>query len=111
MVGPPAWAVQVRWRHLLRRLTQVGDWRVVASMVERSTIGDRVTVGPFAHLRPGCEIGDDAGRAVAVEQQAVADEDVVHEGRCTRFGPGRASLLTLDAPRGMGFCIERRDES
>jgi transglutaminase-like putative cysteine protease len=29
--GPPAWAVQVRWRHLFRRLAQVGDWRVVAT--------------------------------------------------------------------------------
>jgi bifunctional UDP-N-acetylglucosamine pyrophosphorylase/glucosamine-1-phosphate N-acetyltransferase len=35
------------------------DCRVVASVVERSEIGDRVTIGPFSHLRPGSVVGDD----------------------------------------------------
>lgn len=33
--------------------------RVEASVIEDSTIGDRVRVGPFAHVRGGAEIGDD----------------------------------------------------
>jgi len=36
------------------------DCRVVASVLERSEIGDRVTIGPFAHLRPGSIVGDEA---------------------------------------------------
>jgi len=35
------------------------DCRVVASVVERSEVGDRVTIGPFAHLRPGSVVADD----------------------------------------------------
>jgi bifunctional UDP-N-acetylglucosamine pyrophosphorylase/glucosamine-1-phosphate N-acetyltransferase len=36
------------------------DCRVVASVVERSEVGDRVSIGPFAHLRPGSVVADDA---------------------------------------------------
>lgn len=36
------------------------DCRVQASVVERSEVGDRVVIGPFAHLRPGSVVGDDA---------------------------------------------------
>jgi bifunctional UDP-N-acetylglucosamine pyrophosphorylase/glucosamine-1-phosphate N-acetyltransferase len=35
------------------------DCRVVASVIERSELGDRVSVGPFSHLRPGSVVGDD----------------------------------------------------
>lgn len=31
---------------------------VWASVVESSTVGDDVEIGPYSHLRPGCEIGD-----------------------------------------------------
>jgi len=34
--------------------------RIVRSVVESSRMGDEVTVGPFSHIRPGCEIGDSA---------------------------------------------------
>jgi bifunctional UDP-N-acetylglucosamine pyrophosphorylase/glucosamine-1-phosphate N-acetyltransferase len=41
--------------------TVVGrDCHVWSSVLERSTVGDRVRVGPFSHLRPGCVIDDDA---------------------------------------------------
>jgi bifunctional UDP-N-acetylglucosamine pyrophosphorylase/glucosamine-1-phosphate N-acetyltransferase len=36
------------------------DCRVIASVIERSEVGDRVTVGPFSHLRPGSVVGADA---------------------------------------------------
>ncbi len=36
------------------------DCRVVASVIEASTVGDRATVGPFSHLRPGSTVGEDA---------------------------------------------------
>jgi bifunctional UDP-N-acetylglucosamine pyrophosphorylase / glucosamine-1-phosphate N-acetyltransferase len=32
--------------------------RVVASMLEEARVGDAVTIGPFAHLRPGARIED-----------------------------------------------------
>ncbi len=34
------------------------DCQVVASVLEQSSVGDGVTIGPFAHLRPGAQIGD-----------------------------------------------------
>jgi bifunctional UDP-N-acetylglucosamine pyrophosphorylase/glucosamine-1-phosphate N-acetyltransferase len=36
------------------------ECRVVASVIERSEVGDRVTIGPFAHLRPGSVVADEA---------------------------------------------------
>jgi bifunctional UDP-N-acetylglucosamine pyrophosphorylase/glucosamine-1-phosphate N-acetyltransferase len=35
------------------------DCRVWASVLERAEVGDRVTIGPFSHLRPGSVVGDD----------------------------------------------------
>lgn len=41
--------------------TTIGtDCRVVASVLESSIVGNGVTIGPFAHLRPGCVIEDGA---------------------------------------------------
>jgi bifunctional UDP-N-acetylglucosamine pyrophosphorylase/glucosamine-1-phosphate N-acetyltransferase len=34
--------------------------RVCCSVIEASTVGERVSIGPFSHLRPGSLIGDDA---------------------------------------------------
>ncbi len=36
------------------------DCHIVASVIERSQVGDRVSIGPFSHLRPGSVVGDDA---------------------------------------------------
>lgn len=33
--------------------------RVISSVVEEAVMGDRVSVGPFAHLRPGTDLADD----------------------------------------------------
>ncbi len=33
------------------------DCRIVSSVIESSEVGDEVTVGPFAHLRPGSVVG------------------------------------------------------
>ncbi len=39
--------------------TAVGrDCRIVQSVVESSTVGDEVEIGPFSHVRPGSTIGD-----------------------------------------------------
>lgn len=43
--------------------------RIWASVVRGSTIGNDVSVGPFAHLRPGCEIGDGAEVGTLAEQK------------------------------------------
>jgi bifunctional UDP-N-acetylglucosamine pyrophosphorylase/glucosamine-1-phosphate N-acetyltransferase len=41
--------------------SQIGDdCRVWYSVVEQATVGQRVSVGPFSHLRPGAVIEDDA---------------------------------------------------
>lgn len=41
--------------------TTIGqDCRVWASVVEQSVIEDRVTIGPYSHLRPGTEVGTGA---------------------------------------------------
>ena len=41
-----------------------------ASVIERSQVCNDVKVGPFAHLRPGCEIGDGAEIGNFAEQKA-----------------------------------------
>jgi bifunctional UDP-N-acetylglucosamine pyrophosphorylase/glucosamine-1-phosphate N-acetyltransferase len=43
--------------------------QVLASVIEASTIGNRVKVGPFAHLRAGCMVGDDAEVGNFAEQK------------------------------------------
>jgi bifunctional UDP-N-acetylglucosamine pyrophosphorylase / glucosamine-1-phosphate N-acetyltransferase len=43
--------------------------RIWASVVRGSTMGSDVCVGPFAHLRPGCEIGDGAEVGTFAEQK------------------------------------------
>jgi bifunctional UDP-N-acetylglucosamine pyrophosphorylase/glucosamine-1-phosphate N-acetyltransferase len=40
-----------------------------ASVIESSSVGNRVKVGPFAHLRAGCHIGDDAEIGNFAEQK------------------------------------------
>ena len=41
--------------------SRVGDGaQVISSHVESARIGERATVGPFSHLRPGAVIGPDA---------------------------------------------------
>jgi bifunctional UDP-N-acetylglucosamine pyrophosphorylase/glucosamine-1-phosphate N-acetyltransferase len=56
------------------------DVRVVQSVVERSTIGNRSDVGPFAHLRPGSDIGED------VHIGNFAEIKKSHIGRGVRIG-------------------------
>lgn len=47
--------------------------RVFSSVVEDSIVGEGVTIGPFAHLRPKCEIGADAkiGNFVEVKKSKI----------------------------------------
>jgi bifunctional UDP-N-acetylglucosamine pyrophosphorylase/glucosamine-1-phosphate N-acetyltransferase len=42
-----------------------------ASVIESSSVGNDVRIGPFAHLRPGCEIGDAAEIGNFAEQKKV----------------------------------------
>jgi bifunctional UDP-N-acetylglucosamine pyrophosphorylase/glucosamine-1-phosphate N-acetyltransferase len=52
--------------------SEVGERSVVwASVVESSKIGADVRVGPFAHLRAGCDIGDGAELGNFAEQKNV----------------------------------------
>lgn len=43
----------------LRNAALGRDCRVQSSVIEDSRLGDRVSAGPFAHVRGGAEIGDD----------------------------------------------------
>ena len=52
------------------------DCVVVASVVEGSRIADRVTVGPFSHLRPGARIGS----GVQLGNYAEVKNSVLEEG-------------------------------
>ena len=57
--------------------TVVGDGaRVVSSHAESATIGDRATIGPFSHLRPGAVIGPD----VHVGNYAEVKDSVIGPG-------------------------------
>jgi bifunctional UDP-N-acetylglucosamine pyrophosphorylase/glucosamine-1-phosphate N-acetyltransferase len=50
----------------------VGERSVVwASVIEGSTVGSDVKIGPFAHLRAGCEVGDGAEIGNYAEQKNV----------------------------------------
>ena len=40
-----------------------------ASVIETSTVGNDVKIGPFAHLRAGCEVGDGAEIGNFAEQK------------------------------------------
>ncbi len=52
--------------------SQVGERSVVwSSVIESSKVGNDVRVGPFAHLRAGCEIGDGAEVGNFAEQKNV----------------------------------------
>ena len=65
-------------------------------MLEHSTVGDGAEIGPFAHLRPGCEIGEKAHIGNFVE------------GKKVRLGKGsKANHLTYlgDADVGPGTNI------
>jgi bifunctional UDP-N-acetylglucosamine pyrophosphorylase/glucosamine-1-phosphate N-acetyltransferase len=60
---------------LIRAGTQIVDstigegCTVWASVIEGSSLGNRVKVGPFAHLRTGCHVGDDAEIGNFAEQK------------------------------------------
>jgi bifunctional UDP-N-acetylglucosamine pyrophosphorylase / glucosamine-1-phosphate N-acetyltransferase len=51
--------------------SQVGERCTIwSSVIERSKVGNDVKVGPFAHLRPGCDVGDGAEIGNYAEQKA-----------------------------------------
>jgi bifunctional UDP-N-acetylglucosamine pyrophosphorylase/glucosamine-1-phosphate N-acetyltransferase len=61
--------------------TAIGErCRVVASVLEGSWVGNGVTIGPFAHLRPGARIEDDAelGNYAEVKASTVGARTKVH---------------------------------
>ncbi len=52
--------------------SEIGERSVVwTSVIESSTVGDDVRIGPFAHLRAGCDIGDGAEVGNFAEQKKV----------------------------------------
>jgi len=51
--------------------SEVGERCIVwSSVIERSKVGNDVKIGPFAHLRPGCDVGDGAEIGNYAEQKA-----------------------------------------
>ena len=56
------------------------DCRVVASMLEEAWVGDEVTIGPFAHVRPGARIEDrvELGNYAEVKASTVGAGSRVH---------------------------------
>lgn len=57
---------------------QIGDGvSVLFSNLADSIVGDNVRIGPFAHIRPGCEIGDNSKLGNFVEgKKAIIGENV-----------------------------------
>ena len=82
------------------RDTTVGrECRVVASVLEESRVGDGVSIGPFAHLRPGARIEDgvELGNYAEVKASTVGAGSRIHHfsyvgdatvGRDTNVGAG-----------------------
>ena len=67
--------------HAMIRDSRIGSGCVVvASMLEEAMVGDRVTIGPFSHLRPGARIEAD----VHIRNYAEVKNAVV--GRGTQIG-------------------------
>ena len=61
--------------------TTVGDdCNVLASVLEKAEVADRVSIGPFSHLRPGARIGSDAmlGNYAEVKNSTVGDGVQMH---------------------------------
>jgi bifunctional UDP-N-acetylglucosamine pyrophosphorylase / glucosamine-1-phosphate N-acetyltransferase len=61
--------------------TIVGErCRVIASVLEQSWVGSGVSIGPFAHLRPGARIGDDAelGNFAEVKDSTIGARTRIH---------------------------------
>ena len=66
---------------MIRECTVGDDTTVNASQLNESTVGCRVSVGPFAYVRPGCTIGDDCriGDFVEMKNSAIGrDTKVSH---------------------------------
>ena len=61
--------------------TTIGEnSRVVASVLEQSRVGNGVTIGPFAHLRPGAMIEDDVelGNYAEVKASTIGARTLIH---------------------------------
>jgi bifunctional UDP-N-acetylglucosamine pyrophosphorylase/glucosamine-1-phosphate N-acetyltransferase len=61
--------------------TVVGErCRVISSVLEQSWVGNGVTIGPFAHLRPGARIEDDAelGNYAEVKASTIGARTMMH---------------------------------
>jgi len=61
--------------------TVIGErCRVVASVLEQSWVGNGVTIGPFAHLRPGARIDDDVelGNYAEVKASTIGARTMMH---------------------------------
>jgi len=55
-------------------------------VLEESTIGDGARIGPFAHMRPGCEIGEDVHVGNFVETKKAKLGKGVKAGHLTYLG-------------------------
>jgi bifunctional UDP-N-acetylglucosamine pyrophosphorylase/glucosamine-1-phosphate N-acetyltransferase len=61
--------------------TTIGErCRVVASALEQSWVGNDVTIGPFAHLRPGARIEDEVelGNYAEVKASTIGPRSKIH---------------------------------
>jgi bifunctional UDP-N-acetylglucosamine pyrophosphorylase/glucosamine-1-phosphate N-acetyltransferase len=61
--------------------TTIGErCRIVASVLERSSVGNDVTIGPFAHLRPGSRIEDgvELGNYAEVKASTIGPRTKLH---------------------------------
>ncbi len=65
---------------IVRDSTIGRDCRVVASVLEEAWVGNEVTIGPFAHLRPGARIEDrvELGNYAEVKASRVGAGSKVH---------------------------------
>mgnify|MGYP000405561633 CR=1 FL=1 len=88
--------------------TEVGaEASVVKSHVSGSKIGDGASVGPFAYLRPGTDLG-----AAVLREDLAQQPAVLGEGRCVPLGPERVqqprrALDVREQERATGGCRRR----
>lgn len=69
------------------RDSSVGDdCRIVSSMIEESRLEQRVTVGPYSHVRPGTHLKEDVHIGNFVEVKASTLEKGVHSGHFSYLG-------------------------
>lgn len=82
------------------------DTSVQSSYIEESVIGSDVTVGPYAHIRPGCDIGNDINIGNFAELKNTKLNDGVRMGHHSYLGD---TTVGVDVNIGAGVITVNYD--